>query len=585
VQYLAKDQTATESFTVTIDDGEGGTVDQLITITITGTNDDPVISAAVDSGAVTEDVAVAAGDLSDSGTITFDDIDLADGHTVSVAADGGNTLGGVLTASVTDVATGAGDGTVTWNYSVANSAVQYLAKDQTATESFTVTIDDGEGGTVDQLITITITGTNDTPTLAAIAAPTPITEAVNASAQDIAPVNGTLSVTDVDVGDTLTAMLSGTPTVAWSGGALSAAQQTALTAALATGKLSFTNTPTSNGGAQTINWTWDPTAADLDFLAQGQTLTVTYGVKVNDGTADSNAQNLTFTITGTNDAATDLIFSFTGTPGNSLPNGAFGQMSVVDPDGGGAYSYSLAGLTATTLAGAAVSSTGAGGYGGDLSVSSTGAISASSLDDDRVYEMTVQVQQGTATYTETFSVITGTNSGVDTISGGYASGDDVIFARGGNDTILAGSGNDTVFGQQQNDTIYGGDGNDVLTGGGGNDNFVFDTTLNASTNVDRIEDFDAGGSDKIRLDDDIFAALGPVGSNTTLSAANFAANVGGDAAAGPGGSDDFILYDTATGNLYYDADGNGAGGKILFATLTLSGVSGTVDSTDFVVIP
>ena len=35
-----------------------------------------------------------------------------------------------------------------WTYSVANSATQYLAVDQTATESFTVTISDGHGGTV-----------------------------------------------------------------------------------------------------------------------------------------------------------------------------------------------------------------------------------------------------------------------------------------------------------------------------------------------------------------------------------------------------------------------------------------------------
>ena len=59
----------------------------------------------------------------------------------------GNTLGGTLTAGVSDTATGAGDGTVTWTYAVANAATQYLAVGQTATETFTVTIDDGHGGT------------------------------------------------------------------------------------------------------------------------------------------------------------------------------------------------------------------------------------------------------------------------------------------------------------------------------------------------------------------------------------------------------------------------------------------------------
>ena len=59
----------------------------------------------------------------------------------------GNTLGGTLTAVVSDAATGAGDGTVTWTYAVANAATQYLAVGQTATETFTVTIDDGHGGT------------------------------------------------------------------------------------------------------------------------------------------------------------------------------------------------------------------------------------------------------------------------------------------------------------------------------------------------------------------------------------------------------------------------------------------------------
>jgi hypothetical protein len=80
------------------------------------------------------------------------------------------------------------------------------------------------------------------------------------------------------------------------------------------------------------------------------------------------------------------------------------------------------------------------------------------------------------------------------------------------------------------------------------------------------------------LNNDFFTAFGV--TTGTLNSANFAANAGGIAA----DANDFILYDTATGNIYYDADGNGGGAKILFAHLDLSGVAGTVDASDFTII-
>ena len=58
-------------------------------------------------------------------------------------------------------------GTVGWTYTVADDATDYLAEGQTATERFTVTISDGHGGTVDQAVTITVTGTNEAPTITA----------------------------------------------------------------------------------------------------------------------------------------------------------------------------------------------------------------------------------------------------------------------------------------------------------------------------------------------------------------------------------------------------------------------------------
>ena len=123
--------------------------------------------------------------LTDSGTITFDDVDLSDAHITSVAADGGNTLGGTLTAVVSDD----GDrgrrrhGELDLQRGQQRHAVP--GGGQTATETFTVTIDDGNGGTVDQLVTVTVTGTNDAPTISAADASGAVTE--DASAPNLAP--------------------------------------------------------------------------------------------------------------------------------------------------------------------------------------------------------------------------------------------------------------------------------------------------------------------------------------------------------------------------------------------------------------
>src|SRR5205823_3654228 len=144
IQYLAKDQTKTETFTVHLFDGTS-TVDKVVTVTITGTNDAAVISVAAgdhDTGAVTED----AHPLSEtaSGTLSFSDVDLADTHSVTGVTPSAGALG-TLTASVTtdDSHTTGTGGVITWNYAVDDSAIQYLAKDQTKTETFTVHLFDG----------------------------------------------------------------------------------------------------------------------------------------------------------------------------------------------------------------------------------------------------------------------------------------------------------------------------------------------------------------------------------------------------------------------------------------------------------
>jgi Ca2+-binding RTX toxin-like protein len=110
--------------------------------------------------------------------------------------------------------------------------------------------------------------------------------------------------------------------------------------------------------------------------------------------------------------------------------------------------------------------------------------------------------------------------------------------------------------------LNGGAGNDTLTGLGGSDTFFFNSTLNGSTNVDFITDFSVA-ADTIQLENAKFTAI--TGLNT-LTADQFVKNATGTAV----DANDHIIYETDTGKLFYDSNGSGAGGSVLFATLAIN---------------
>jgi Ca2+-binding RTX toxin-like protein len=136
-------------------------------------------------------------------------------------------------------------------------------------------------------------------------------------------------------------------------------------------------------------------------------------------------------------------------------------------------------------------------------------------------------------------------------------GNDVLRGTSSNDSFHGRAGNDTIYGLGGIDIILGGAGNDKLYGGSGGDTFFFEAKLSARTNVDKIMDFKAV-DDVIALRKSIFKKAGGYGE---LNEAAF--HLGKSAH----DADDRIIYDKATGSLYYDADGTGAVAKIKFATL------------------
>jgi Ca2+-binding RTX toxin-like protein len=116
-----------------------------------------------------------------------------------------------------------------------------------------------------------------------------------------------------------------------------------------------------------------------------------------------------------------------------------------------------------------------------------------------------------------------------------------------------------LYGNAGVNILDGKGGADLLTGSAGADIFAFTTTLGAG-NVDTVADF-VSGTDKIQLSGasgQPFAAL----ATGTLHSGAF--RIGAAAL----DADDYLIYNSGTGALLYDADGNGAGAAVQFATLS-----------------
>jgi VCBS repeat-containing protein len=147
-----------------------------------------------------------------------------------------------------------------------------------------------------------------------------------------------------------------------------------------------------------------------------------------------------------------------------------------------------------------------------------------------------------------------------------------IIGNAGANALSGGAGNDVIIAGAGNDKLIGGSGNDRLTGGAGRDLFVFTTALGKTTNVDGITDF-SHVYDTIQLENAIFKGMG---SGHLNSAYFFAGTKAHD-------PNDHIIYNNATGALYYDSDGTGPHAQVPFATITNHSHAGLAYN-DFVLI-
>lgn len=150
-----------------------------------------------------------------------------------------------------------------------------------------------------------------------------------------------------------------------------------------------------------------------------------------------------------------------------------------------------------------------------------------------------------------------------------ANGNDALVGGAGADVLVGGRGLDNLFGGLGTDTLIGGLGQDTLGGGAAADIFLFDAPL-ALKNADIISDF-GNGDDVIHLASSVFAGV----ATGNLAAGAFR---NGTAATQ---SNDRVIYNAATGELFFDVDGVGGQAQVRFATLT---GAPTLSAADFVVV-
>ena len=224
----------TDSFTIAFDDGNGGTGEATVSVTVAPVNDAPTASAVVVSGA--EDTVI-------SGSVVASDVD---GDTPTYSAGATTPTNG----SVVVNADGSFDYTPDANFN--------------GTDSFTVAFDDGNGGTNEATVSVTVAPVNDAPTASAVAV---------SGAEDTV-ISGSVVASDID-GDTPT----------YSAGA---------------------TTPTNGSVIVNADGSFDYTP-DADFYG-----TDSFTVAFDDGNGGTNEATVSVTVAPVNDAPTASAVAVSG---------------------------------------------------------------------------------------------------------------------------------------------------------------------------------------------------------------------------------------------------------------------------------
>ena len=464
-QHLGAGEMAAEHFNVVAVDTYGAqtTTPSDLQIQIQGTNDAPVITSPTPGLNLTE---LASGQAEITGTITFNDADKkADGtfydtHTFSVRPSGA--------AEAENGAAAEGKyGTLTidehgnYKYTLTSDA---LGEGDKYTETFTATVDDGNGEKATQTITVNLTGTNDAPV---------ITDSHTDNG-----TTGSFIFTDADVKADGSFYDTHSFAISVDGKAHGVTLDSTGTHGTVTidGLGTFELTQGDGG-----NWHYAFTASPeaIAGAALGSLVTHDFQIIVNDGHATA--------MTPAGEDSLSVSFMGTGTPpadmdlGNLTPGMAQGDhLPGMDADGHQlAYAFDKA--VDGNIQGEFGSlhfnaETGQYTYTLDTSEDGLHKLAQAQADGSALKESFGYTVSGHEGHSNGSLEINLTDlhtqlghAGADTLGDQTAAHSQVIFGEGGDDVIHGGAGNDWLFGGEGDDQIFGGTGDDILYGGAGND--------------------------------------------------------------------------------------------------------------------
>lgn len=303
---LVHGQTAEETFTYTIADGNGGFDTATVTLTIHGPNDAPTASDQIIT--VGEDLGLVSNlILADQGDGVDEDLD-GDDLTVIAINDSAFTDGGFVILPSGAAVQIFGNGNYLY---LTNGAFESLAVGETATDSFTYTISDGHGGYATATVHVTITGANDAPN--ATNNTNTVSENGTTSGNVITDNNGNGVDSDPDSTDGFTVThINGIQIVDGQTYTLAGGSQVTIYA---------------NG-----NYTFAANGA-FDYLGAGEQATLLFSYTITDDHGAQATATVTITITGVNDAPTannDTLTVDESDAGNG--NLISGPGADVDPD-------------------------------------------------------------------------------------------------------------------------------------------------------------------------------------------------------------------------------------------------------------